>query len=153
MIIKTYSLFFVIVLCISCQKNDDTNPEQTSYLNEWLGEYEGTSHHWFSFYNGFEAEITHTYRNICVDVQIGSLDSTLNFTITYDEVDHQSFNDLEFTTLGYYHTQWGSGSSAGSRSIQFRPDSLQYESSSHAGIATRSGIDFNIGRKLQSMIN
>ena len=84
--------FCVLIIFMTCQKNVDI--ELTSYLDEWLGVYEGTSHHWYSFYNGFEAEITHTYRNVSVEVQLGSLDSTMNES----RLDFKFFDDM--------HTTW-----------------------------------------------
>jgi hypothetical protein len=138
----------LIILCTSiiitsCLKSDDNPPY---YLDQWLGSYEGTSHHWTSypvadgFYN------SHTYKKIVVDVLKGEIDSTLNMTLTYNDTIVRYTNDLPISPEGGHFSQWGGGSSYGSLTVNFTADTLHYINFQKCGIPCSSGIDFSIAR-------
>lgn len=130
---------------LSCKKADISTP--TSYLDQWTGEYEGTSHH-YSTYPGDTFFVTNDYyKNVLVDVRKSSLDSCLDLTITYDDTLVETRNDLIFSGAGVYFSEWGGGSSYGSLTVAFKPDSLHYDYFQKCGIPCDYGIYFNIKKK------
>lgn len=150
-----FCLFFVL---ISCRKNDEilyiplTDATfigvPPSYLDQWTGDYEGNSHHWVTVPSSDLTSLvtTHTYRQVAVHVERSSLDSCLNFTVTYTGLNTEHRNDLKFTTSGHHSSYWGNGSGSGYLSVNVDSDSLQYNLSQHCGMPCQSGIAFNIAK-------
>jgi hypothetical protein len=135
----------VLLLNISCEKTT----ENSSYLSKWVGNYEGTSHHWSSYPSG---DITdplienNSYEKVQVNVQESSKDSCLNFIITFNDSDTVKKNDLQFSVSGVHHSQWGGGSGFGSLDIKFASDTINYNNFQKCGIPCSGGTDFVIAR-------
>jgi hypothetical protein len=142
---KTYFLFCFLIIFMSCEKNDKADP--SSFLNKWLGAYEGTSHHWITMPNDSEMVTYNYYKKVHVDVQKSSLDSSLNLTITYNDSIIDSKNNLKFSSSDHHFSQWGDGSGYGSLTVNFNSDSLHYKFFQMCGIPCSSGIDFNLKKK------
>lgn len=138
---KFFLYFATSIIFCSCQKNNDIEPN--SYLNKWLGIYEGTSHLWSSYPGSDFTNIRNDYYyKAKVDVVKSSLDSSLNLTITYNDSIINSLNDLKFSSSGHHFSEWGSGSGYGSLTIEFMSDSLHYLSYQKCGIPCNVGAVF-----------
>lgn len=140
----------VLLCCMSslimgaCKKDE---ARIDAYLEQWMGYYEGTSHHWMT-HPGDMGWINYSSdRNVLVLVHRSELDSCLNLTITYNDtiINHQ--NELYFPPDGKHFSQWGGGSSYGSLNIQFEDGMMDYHYFQKCGIPCSSGIEFNIGKK------
>lgn len=147
---KLFLCTIVSLIIVSCEKADDVKP--IPYLNQWIGNYEGTSHHWSSQpteINGQWQVITNeAYRKVSVDISIGEQDSCLTFNIIYEDTILDTKENLLFSNLGVHLSEWGgSGSGYGSLNISFKSDSLYYDNFQKCGIPCDSGIDFDIAKK------
>ena len=134
----TYLTVFILTVIVSCEKFDNSN-----YLNQWLGEYEGTSET-RSFSSDGES---YSYRHVLVEVQRGDMDSTLNITCTYDDVWTVSHHDLKFSSLGHHSSASGAGGDRSNLSIDFDVDSMHYFSSQNHGIGGSSSVSFSIEKQ------
>jgi len=139
---------FILLFTLPACKKESTPPMPTSYLAKWYGSYHGTSHKWTSYPQGSTFVTTHWYKDVLVDVQKGSTDSTLNFAFTYDDTILSSRNDITFSENYAHNSQWGWGSSYGSLDVQFSNDTvLTYNLFQKCGIPCSSGEDFVIFKK------
>lgn len=134
-------LLVVLFLFISCQK--DSNDPST-YLDPWLGIYQGTSHHWISYPSDTTFVTNHSYRSVMVEVVKGNMDSTVNLQIVYNDTITELKTDLKVSFTGHHFSQWGGGSGYGSLTFDFRNDSLIYNYFQKCGIPCNSGIDFKL---------
>jgi hypothetical protein len=150
----------ISLMIISCAKEDDEEPmlalPNTSnpkpgpndYLKQWVGSYEGSSYHWSNYpriVNGQMQIVTNdTNLQVKVDVQMGSVDSSLIFMIAYSDSTFETHTDLFFDSTGSHFSEWGGGSSYGSLTIDFSTDQLSYDKFQKCGIPCNSGINFNI---------
>jgi hypothetical protein len=137
----------IVLLNLGCAKKED-NGQPSTYLGKWIGTYEGTSYHWSSYpveIDGLWQYITNdSYKNVSVEVRIGSQDSCLNFLITYNDSINDTNADLLFSNLGVHFSQWGVGSGYGSLNISFESDSMHYNYFQKCGMPCTSGIEFDI---------
>ena len=138
-------LIALSIICITaCKKN---NSDNLYYLDQWIGEYEGTSHHWISYPSGTTWYEDHTYKKVVVDVQKSSMDSCLDLFITYNDSIEHSKHDLKFSSSGKHYSEWGGGSTHGALSVRIDPDSLHYDLYQGCGMVCSSGINFYLSRK------
>jgi hypothetical protein len=91
------------VVVVSCNKADDIEP--ISYLDQWTGNYEGTSHHWSSYPGaGYqEWHDNHFYKKVRVNVSKSSQDSCLDLRITYNDSVIVTREDLKFSKEEEYN--------------------------------------------------
>ena len=135
----------ILLITISCEKSK----ENESYLSEWEGTYEGTSHHWSSYPGGGLMDpfiINHSYNKVQVNVSKSETDSCLNFLITYNDSIIEKKIDLKFSVSGKHHSQWGGGSGFGYLDVSFVSDTLHYNYFQKCGIPCSGGTDFVIAR-------
>ena len=140
---STVLIIFVLTLTMSCEKIHNS-----SYLDEWLGVYEGTSHHW-DIYSVSTNNIvsTHEYKKVLAEVGEGDLDSTLNLTLTFDSTITFTHSDLKFSASGHHFSVSGGGSGVASITIKFDTDSMHYNSFKKCGMPCSASIDFSIKKK------
>lgn len=164
------SIFGIIIFALSCEKqnisvNQDTNVYQdtivnqdtiviedtTTYLDKWVGNYEGNSRHWYSYSYFVDGEWhTHNeanYKKVVVNVQKGSKELCLNFKITYDDIEKDSIINLLFPESGDFIQYIDGGSSYGKIEINFTNDILSYDYSRGCGHYCSKGIDFKIEKR------
>lgn len=146
-------MLLVLFGLAACQKNDDTlylssvNAGQLSYLDQWTGVYEGTSHHAYSHPScpGYTCYVTdHFYKSVVVTVELGTIDSCVNLTIVYDTTTTNIMSNLKVSALGRHYSSWGGGSGAGHLNMSFSSDTLSYNKFQQAGMVSSSVIDFKI---------
>jgi hypothetical protein len=140
---------YIILLCVAlsmvmCSKNES---RLDTYLNQWMGKYEGTSHHWMTYPGDSGMINSNTDKHVLVHVQKSSLDSCLNFTFTFDDTLINNINDIYFLPTGKHFSDWGGGSGYGSVTIEFEPDRMNYHYFQKCGIPCSSGVDFTIDKK------
>lgn len=143
--IMKQNLFLVFIGLIlftasGCEKKED-NESPTS---KWLGVYEGSSSHWESYPYGGGSDYNKT---VVVNVKKGSQKSCLNLTITYNNSQTTTLENLMFSNTGSYSEETGGGSLSRSLSIYFKPNRLVYHYSSRGGMNYTSGVDFDIYKK------
>lgn len=147
--IITFLLIIAVLIAISCDNSDYS--KINSYLKQWTGKYEGTSHHWSSYpaqINGQWQWITdESYNKVLIEVVNSELDSCLNFKIKYNDTILDIKENLLFSKSGFHYSEWGGGSGYGSLSISFKSDTMFYKYFQKCGIPCSSGIDFNILKK------
>lgn len=141
-----FIFLFAAILMLSCTKSDD-EPRLDSYLNKWLGSYEGTSHSWQTSPSSNAMVTTNTYSDIFIEVKKSKKDSIL--TLVYKDKDKNVTGQCEYKILpsGYYYSDWGAGSSYGTMSIQFNSNSLTYRSYQKCGIPCDSGTNYDLVKK------
>lgn len=134
---RWFIILFAVVFLASCTKDDELQLD--SYLNKWIGVYEGTSHSWITSPTGNAMVTTNTYSDIFIEVKKNNKDSilTLVYKDKYNNITGQG--DYKILPSGYYHSEWGSGSSYGTISIRFDSTSLSYSSYQKCGIPCDSG--------------
>jgi hypothetical protein len=139
-------VLMAIILLTSCKKED----EGFAYLEQWLGTYTGTSHHWSSYPSDTAWIENNEYKDVVVDVEKGSRDSTVLLVMTYDDASVDSVKDLKISASGRYFSEWGAGSSYGSRTVQFNDNKMHYDLFQKCGIPCSSGMDF-VAEKVVSL--
>lgn len=140
----------LVILTLSCKKSEDPKPDY--YLNKWVGKYAGISFHYTSYPIEVDSNwkiyyADSSFRNVTVDVSLGNFDSTLNFSILYNDSIVDNKTNLLFSEAGEYFLQEGSGSGYGYIRINLKSDSLYYHLFRKCGLPCQSGIDFKIRRQ------
>ena len=138
-------LVIVLTLSISCEKI-----EEMSYLDQWLGMYEGSSFHWSQEFDSSKDSVVRMeyIQTVLAEVRRGKIDSSLSITLTFDDKFIHTQSDLIFSDSGYYFSAWGRGGSSYSQlMIRFRADSMHYSSYGKAGIASSGGTYFSIAKR------
>ena len=123
--------------------------EIQSYLAKWVSDYEGISHHWLRSpeYSASGPYIEdHYYKKVQIKVFKSSIDSCLNFLITYNDSIIDEKNNLKFSVLGTHFSHWGWGSGYGFLKVNIDRDSLHYNYYQKCGIPCSSRIDYVIAR-------
>lgn len=142
----------LLILCISivffsCKKDEEKNEEKTSYLDQWVGKYKGTSHHWSTYPSDTILITNDEYKEVSVEVKKNETGSSLDLTLTYNDGNVDFKNGLEFSSSGHHFSKWGGGSGYGSLTIDFMSNSLCYDYFQKCGIPCDSGIDFTIKKE------
>lgn len=121
-----------------------------SYLSDYTGIYEGTSYHWTQYPQIIDGNMQivtfDSYKSVRVVVEPSSQDSSLDFTITYNDSIIDTREGLDFSASGIHSSMWGQGSSSGTLDISFENDSLDYVYTQKCGIPCNSGIEFSIAK-------
>lgn len=149
-------IFTLLFFAIGCEKNTGNTPmpiDGKSYLKEWLGEYAGTSLNWDSSYNFSTGETTinEKYRSVFVNVENDVWDSTLFFTITFDDTIQRTYDSLVFSPEGkHYSLEWYFPNRPIERKvldIHFKNDSLYFDAFYVVAPFYHSGFTFNIAKQ------
>lgn len=141
--IKMIIAICISVLLFSCRKNKD---DEYAYLDQWVGIYVGISYHWSTHPVDTIMVTNEQYKVVIVDVQKNESESSLDFTLTYNDGIIDNRDKIKFTTSGTHSSNWGGGSGYGSLDIDFKSDSLHYDYYQKCGIPCNSGIEFKIKR-------
>ncbi len=142
-------LLIILSLSISCEKI-----EEPSYLDQWLGMYEGSAYSWSHEWDSSKDSTIkrESIWTVLAEVRKGEVDSSLAITLTFDGITYDRRNtwtlrNLIFPDSGYYNSVSGGGSDYSNVMIQFDTDSMHYSSYNKAGIASSGGTNFSIAKK------
>ena len=137
---KSATLFISSILLIlsSCTKEAT---QQTSYLDKWVGEYEGISDHW----TAGGGNVYHIYKVVEVDVKRNSTSSSVDLIVTYNGGSPRTLDTVHVNLSGIHKSRQTYQHS--SLEIKFTPDSLIYNGYNHNSVGFQDGIDFEIEKK------
>lgn len=143
---KTHFALVISILAlmnVGCEKKEETLT-QSSYLDQWVGTYEGNSYQWLSYYSAGQSSQSGVFKKVSIEVSRGSQDSTLDFAYTYNDSILKTEAALHFSDSGFHSSSWGGGSSYATLEIYLHGDSIHYDLHQSCGMTCEQGEYINI---------